>query len=105
MTIYRPATAASAAPLVALSAVVMDTETTGLDVSKARIVQIGGVSTPKELRNRGYGGEQTEQITNRSIHYQFGRSRRRGRSLISGISSSGMSMTLSSAPSAKLLML
>lgn len=43
MSAFRPATASSGAPLLSLSAVVVDTETTGLDTTKARIVQIGGV--------------------------------------------------------------
>ena len=43
MSAFRPATASSGAPLLALSAVVVDTETTGLDTARARVVQIGGV--------------------------------------------------------------
>lgn len=39
----QPAEADSARPLMSISAVVMDTETTGLDTAKDRIVQIGAV--------------------------------------------------------------
>ncbi len=38
-----PAETSSATPLMALNAVCIDSETTGLDVTKARIIQIGGV--------------------------------------------------------------
>jgi len=37
------ATARNSAPLIALDAVVMDTETTGLDPAKARVIEIGAV--------------------------------------------------------------
>lgn len=43
MSGFRPATALSGAPLLSLSAVVLDTETTGLDTARARVVQIGAV--------------------------------------------------------------
>ena len=36
--------ASGATPLIALNAVALDTETTGLDASKARIVQIGALA-------------------------------------------------------------
>jgi len=36
-------TASSATPLIALDAIVLDTETTGLDVTKARLIEIGAV--------------------------------------------------------------
>ncbi len=39
----QPAETQSASPLLSLSAVIMDTETTGLDTAKDRIVQIGAI--------------------------------------------------------------
>jgi len=42
----------SSTPLIALSAVCLDTETTGLDTSVARIIQIGGVRLEKGRLNK-----------------------------------------------------
>ena len=47
MTIKKLATISSSTPLVALSASVLDTETTGLNVNKDQIIQIGGVKIDK----------------------------------------------------------
>ena len=47
----------SAIPLSAIDAVVFDTETTGLDVKTARIIQIGGVRLQEgEAEPDGLGG-------------------------------------------------
>ncbi len=63
MSSFRPATASSGAPLLSLSAVVVDTETTGLDTARARIVQIGGV----RLNHGAVEGEGYDRLVNPGI--------------------------------------
>jgi CBS domain-containing protein len=53
----KPATGAT--PLIALDAVALDTETTGLDTAKARIVQIGAIAVS---RGRILDGRQIEML-------------------------------------------
>ena len=60
MSGFRPATALSGAPLLSLSAVVLDTETTGLDTARARIVQIGAV----RLNHGEVEGEGFDRLVN-----------------------------------------
>jgi len=50
-------------PLIALDAVVLDTETTGLDITHARIIQIGAV----RIRNGVIGDETFEELVNPGI--------------------------------------
>lgn len=54
------ATAASATPLLSLSAVVLDTETTGPDAAKARIIQLGAV----KLDQGKTGGRKLDMLIN-----------------------------------------
>lgn len=60
----RPAEADSARPLISISAVVMDTETTGLDTAKDRIVQIGAV---KLVHGKLTEGEIFDSLVNPNI--------------------------------------
>ncbi len=60
----RPAEADSARPLMSMSAVVMDTETTGLDTAKDRIVQIGAV---KLVHGKLIEGELFDSLVNPGI--------------------------------------
>jgi hypothetical protein len=58
----KPATGAT--PLIALDAVALDTETTGLDTAKARIVQIGAIAVS---RGRIHDGRQIEMLVDPEI--------------------------------------
>jgi DNA polymerase-3 subunit epsilon/CBS domain-containing protein len=58
----KPATGAT--PLIALDAVALDTETTGLDTAKARIVQIGALAVS---RGRILDGRQIEMLVDPEI--------------------------------------
>ena len=58
----KPATGAT--PLIALDAVALDTETTGLDTARARIVQVGAIAVS---RGRILDGRQIEMLVDPEI--------------------------------------